>query len=70
MGGNPLLPENIFQEEQQCHEPDKEEQHPSRPLVLLLMPFPVFPVHPYNYQYEDQDKEQGKNDLTCAEHIS
>jgi hypothetical protein len=67
---NPLFPENILQEEQQCHEPNKEKQYPSGSLVLLLLPLPVFPVHPHYYQDEDQDKEQGKNDLTGAEHIS
>jgi hypothetical protein len=70
MGKNRLLPEDILQKKQQGNKYDEVDQHPSGTLVLLLLPFPVFPVHADHHQDKDKDKSQGKNDLTGAEHIS
>jgi len=69
MGGNPLLPEDVFQKKQQGDKGDKEDQYPAGTLVLLLLPFPVFAVHADHNQDKDQDKCQGKDDLTGAKHI-
>ena len=70
MEGNPLLPEDVFQKQEQGNEDYEKHQNPSGTLVLLLLPFAVFPVHADHNQDKDQDKSQGKNDLTGAEHIS
>ena len=70
MAGNRLLPEDVFQKQQEGNKQDEEDQYPSGTFVLLLLPFPVFAVHPDHNQDEDQDKCQGKNDLTGGEHIS
>ena len=70
MAGKQLLPEDVFQKQQQGNKHDEEDQYPSGTLVLLLLPFSVFPVHTDHYQDKDQDEGQGKNDLTGREHIS
>jgi hypothetical protein len=70
MEGNRLLPEDVFQKQKQGNKQDEEDQHPSGTLVLLLLPFSVFPVHSDHHKDKDQDKCQGKNDLTGREHIS
>lgn len=62
--------EKAFKQQQKDNEGEKEEQYPAGTLVLFPEPRTIFPVHPDRHQDENQDEEQGKNDLSRAEHIS
>ena len=69
MAGNAVSAEDVFQKQQQANKSNEKQQHPPAALVLLLKPWAVLSIHANHHQYEYQDKQEGKNNLTRGEHI-
>lgn len=69
MEQNMLWPQTVFQKDEQGYKPYKKQQHPKYPGILFFRPAAIFAIHSDDDKDENNDKQNGENGLSGAEHI-